>query len=127
MVLYDVKVRGLRSALNLREISHLYRAGHLQPYTACKRKGEAAWSTIGEMFPLLQSTAKIYILPDHISPGVRQFRRGVRMVMLILLLIAGTFIFRGRLNKDSAAANPATLNLQRVTDTIELSKHSSSE
>ena len=122
MVLYEVNVRGLRSALNLREISHLYRAGQLNPRTQCKPKGAAGWSTIGELFPLMEPTATTYVLPSEISPGLRRFRRGVGAVMLLALLATGAFFFRGRLSHDSAAAGPATVGLQRVSETISLVK-----
>src|SRR5690348_7956868 len=120
MVLYDINAPGLCSALNRREISHLYRAGRLHPATQCKLKGEASWSTIGELFPLMEPTPTTYVLPDAISPAIRRFRRGLGILMLLALLATGVFFFRGRLNHDSAMVTPATANLQRVGDTISL-------
>lgn len=120
MVLYDVKVPGLRSALNRREISHLCRAGQLHARTQCKPKGAAAWSTIGELFPLMEPTTKTYVLPNEMSPTIARFRRAVGGIMLLALLATGAYFFRGRFGHDSAAAAPATANLQRVSETISL-------
>jgi hypothetical protein len=120
MVLYEVKVPGLRSALNLREISHLYRAGQLQARTQCKPKGATAWSTIGELFPLMEPTTTTYVLPIEISPAIARFRRAVGGMMLLALLATGTYFVRGKFSHDSAAVTPATANLQGVSETISL-------
>lgn len=120
MVLYDVKVSGLRSALNRREISHLYRAGQLHAKTRCKPKGATAWSTIGELFPLMEPTTTTYVLPNEMSPAIARFRRAVGGMMLLALLATGAYFFRGTFGHDSAAVTPATANLQRVSETISL-------
>jgi len=120
MILYEVNVPGRRSALNLREISHLYRAGLLHPRTQCKQKGEAAWSTIGELFPLMEPTATTYVLPNDMSPALRRFRRGLSVMMLLAFVALGGFFFRGKFRHDSAATAPATASLQRVSETISI-------
>lgn len=122
MVLYEIDVSGLRSALNLREISHLFRAGQIQAKTRCKPKGTATWSTVGELFPLLAPTATTYVLPDATGPAIRRFRRGVGVIMLLALLASGGFFLRGKFSHDSAAVRPATANLQRVSEAISLVK-----
>jgi hypothetical protein len=120
MVLYEVNVSGLRSALNCREISHLYRAGQLHSKTRCRVKGQAEWSSIGELFPLMAPIPRIYELPDELSPALRRFRRGVSVMALLALITIGAFFFRGKLSRDSAATTPATASLPRVSDTMSL-------
>ena len=120
MVLYDVKVPGLRSALNRREISHLYRAGQLHAKTRCRPKGATAWSTIGELFPLMEPITTTYVLPSEINPAIARFRRALGGILLLALLATGAYFFHGRFGQDSAAVTPATANLQRVSETISL-------
>lgn len=120
MVLYEVKVPGLRSAaLNAREIAHLFRAGQLHAKTRCKPKGMAAWSTIGELFPLMQPGAATYVLPSEMNPTVRRIRRAFAVAVVLVVITIGTVLVRGKLS-NSASADSATVSLQRVTGTLSL-------
>lgn len=51
MDLFDVKAPGYASPMNRGEISHLFRAGHIEGRIPCKPAGEATWRTVGELFP----------------------------------------------------------------------------
>jgi len=119
MVLYDVKVSGLRSALNIREIAHLFRAGQLHSRTPCKPKGQAAWSTIGELFPLMQPGATTYLLPTDMSSGGRRIRRVLGAGVVLAVITIGTVLVRGKLS-NSFPRDSATVSLQRVTGTLSL-------
>jgi hypothetical protein len=125
MVLYDVNLPGLRSALNAREIAHLLRTGQLHARTRCKRKGEAAWRTIGELFPLMESRAATYVLPNEISPTVRRIRRVLGVATVLAVITIGSLLLRGRLN-NSAAIDAATVSLRQVREAITLAKNNSS-
>ncbi len=51
MDLFDVKAPGYASPMNGGEISHLFRAGHIDGRVSCKPAGEATWRTVEELFP----------------------------------------------------------------------------
>ncbi len=109
MDLYDVKARGIRSPLNSREISHLFRAGHLHRRVRCRPKGEASWCTIGELFPLLEYGIGGYSLPlDESEPTLR--RRVLKLVAIVVGVIvtaAAAFLIYNRSALDSVHVRAA--------------------
>jgi hypothetical protein len=99
MDLYDVKARGIRSPLNSREISHLFRSGHLHRRVRCKPKGEANWQTVGELFPLLEYGIGGYSLPpEDAKPAAR--RLVLAFAGVAALLATGIFFYCNRSARD---------------------------
>ena len=99
MDLYDVKARGIRSPLNSREISHLFRSGQLHRRVRCKPRGEANWRTIGELFPLLEHGIGTYSLPPVIrKPAAR--RRVLAFAAVTALMATGIFLYYNRSERD---------------------------
>ena len=99
MDLYDVKARGIRSPLNSREISHLFRSGHLQRRVRCKPRGEASWQTIGELFPLLEYGIGGYSLPpEDAKPAAR--RLVLAFAGVAALMATGMFLYYNRSARD---------------------------
>lgn len=95
MDLYDVKARGIRGPLNSREISHLFRTGHLHPRVRCKPRGEASWQTIGELFPLLEYGIGSYSLPPE-TPRPAARRLVLAFAGVAALMATGVFLYYNR-------------------------------
>ncbi len=90
MDLFDVKGAGLWSPLNAREISQLVRHGQLHHNVPCKPKGEAAWSTVDQLFPLLKHSPEVYSLP---SDGPERRRRWFWLVVGTILSVSALYVF----------------------------------
>ncbi len=90
MDLFDVKGAHLSSPLNAREISQLFRYGQLHPKVPCKPKGEAAWSTVEQLFPLLKHSPEGYSLP---SDGPQRSRRWFWLAAGAVLSASVLYIF----------------------------------
>ncbi len=91
MDLYEVKAPGLRSsALNSREISQLFRNGRLYRDAPCKRKGEATWRTIDQLFPLLKYSPEIYSLP---AADQQPKRRRLALIAAAFTLLGAGVVF----------------------------------
>ena len=99
MDLYDVKARGIRSPLNSREISHLFRSGQLHRRVRCKPRGEASWRTIGELFPLLEYGIGGYSLPP-VTPKPAARRRVLAFAGVTALMATGIFLYYNRSARD---------------------------
>jgi hypothetical protein len=111
MDLYEVMEPGFYSPLSSREISQLFRAGHLDREAACKAVGEGRWRTIDELFPLLryQSQATLFESEDpRREPG----RPPIALigVVIALVLIAGAIFLwnKGALITTSRTASTPT-------------------
>ena len=83
MDLYDVMAPGFHSPLNAKEISQLFRAGHLDWQAPCKRLREGRWRTIDELFPLLKYEP---------SASLFQLEESRRSHDPILLAVVGTIL-----------------------------------
>jgi hypothetical protein len=99
MDLYDVKARGIRSPLNSREISHLFRSGQLHRRARCKPRGEASWRTIGELFPLLEYGVGGYSLPPENMKSAGR-RLGFAFAGAAAVLATGIFLYCNRSGRD---------------------------
>lgn len=99
MDLYDVKARGIRSPLNSREISHLFRSGHLHQRVQCKPRGETKWRTIGELFPLLKYGIGGYSLPPE-NPKPTARHRVLAFAGVAALMATGVFLYYNRSARD---------------------------
>jgi len=106
MELYEVKKAGFRTPLSSWEISHLFRVGELHRRVRCRPTGEESWSTIAELFPLLDYDTSTYSLP---SDGARSGRRlAVTFAVVASLMSTGAFVYGGRPAGGSANSQPLT-------------------
>jgi hypothetical protein len=104
--LYEVKKAGFRCPLSSREISHLFRAGELHRRVRCRPTGEESWSTIAELFPLLDHDISTCSLP---ADGARSGRRlAVTFAVMASLMAIGAFVYGGRPAGGSAKSRPIT-------------------
>ena len=109
MNLYEVRAPGINCPLNSREISHLFRSGHLHQRVRCKPKGESSWRTIGELFPLLEYGIGGYSLPPEGSKPVGR-RRTLALFAALMATAAYLYCdrsFRGSTDVRSAAKSPS--------------------
>ena len=113
MDLYDVKAPGIRSPLTAREISHLFRSGHLHRRVRCRPPGESIWRTIGELFPLLEYGIGSYSLPLEESKSV-----GSRLALTLLaaLTASGICLYCIRSVRDSN--NPRVVSKSAVHQVV---------
>ncbi len=93
MDLFDVKGAGLWSPLNAREISQLVRHGQLHHKVPCKPTGEAAWSTVDQLFPLLKHSPEVYSLPSY---GSERRRRWFWLVVGTILSASALYVLLTR-------------------------------
>ena len=115
MDLYDVKVRGLHSPLNAREIAQLVRTGRFDPRSPCKPTGEARWRTVDELFPLLRYQGEAFALILQNQKPARSARRFLSHVVLTAVILGSLALFWWARPPSSDQAQP-TAPL-RSTDT----------
>jgi hypothetical protein len=109
--LYDIRVTGLPSPLNRREISQLFRFGEIGQRTRCKPVGEAKWQTIDELFPLLKYEAGIrYQTREELNRG----SSSGRIIAVSAVLLIATAIL---LSSLSQRLRPIQASRQVVTST----------
>jgi hypothetical protein len=92
--LYELKLRGLSGPFNRREIIHLFRVGLLNTRVPCRLRGESAWRTLGEFFPLLEYRIASYYLPEEdVASGRRVARLAAGVVIAIALAAGAGWLF----------------------------------
>jgi hypothetical protein len=89
MELYELKLRGLSGPFNKCEIIHLFRIGLLNSRMPCRLRGEAAWRTIGELFPLFEYRITSYSLPEEEGQSGRKIGRVAAGILVVIVLAAG--------------------------------------
>ncbi|MBA3726989.1 MAG: hypothetical protein H0W86_11190, partial [Armatimonadetes bacterium] len=113
MDLYDVMAEGCHTSLTAQQIAELINAGGFKRNQACRKVGQTRWSTIDELFPLVEHSSGNGVELPSVKPGQRPtaFPLGIAVALATALLAGGIhFLWLRPAHRAAAGADTPAAN-----------------